>query len=78
MSDTIIHNIKVSYDESHDRVKNFVEYLKNEKRREEMKAYYEEAKRSPHFKMHINDEHNNEFTLECEGDHRCDLRLRGM
>jgi len=78
MSDTTIHNIHVSYDESHERVKNFVKYLKAEERKEEMRAYYEEANHSEDNKIHLNDKLGNEFTLECIDEHRCNLKLRGM
>ena len=78
MSDLVIHNINVSYDESHDRVRDFVKYLKDDDRREEMKAYYDEAHHSHDGKIHLNDKHGNEFTLECDGEHHCNLHLRGM
>ena len=79
MSDIIIHNIRISYDESHERVRNFVKYLQNSERKEEIKAYYEEARHhSKDNKIHLNDKFGNEFTLECNGEHICYLRLRGM
>jgi hypothetical protein len=78
MSDIVIHNINVSYDESHERVRNFVEYLQGEDRKDEMKAYYEEARRSENGKLHLSDKMNNEFTLICQENHICFLRLRGM
>ena len=43
-----------------------------------MKAYYDEALKSPENKIHINDQHGNEFTLICSNGHNCELRLRGM
>ncbi|HNW71563.1 MAG TPA: hypothetical protein PKZ36_02305 [Candidatus Paceibacterota bacterium] len=78
MTDIIIHNIKISYDESHERVRDFVKYLKDEKRKEELKGFYEEIRHSKDNKIHINDIHNNEFTLERVGEHMCTLNLRGM
>jgi hypothetical protein len=79
MSDIIIHNINISYDESHERVRDFVKYLQNEERREEVKAYYDEAyHRSKDNKIHLNDKFGNEFTLECTNEHNCHLGLRGM
>jgi|WetSurMetagenome_2_1015567.scaffolds.fasta_scaffold1432268_1 hypothetical protein len=79
MSDAIIHNIRISYDDSHDRVREFVKYLQDDKRREEVKAYYEEAyHHSKDNKIHLNDKFGNEFTLECPGEHICHLGLRGM
>lgn len=78
MSDLTIHNINISYDESHQRVRDFIDYLKSDKRREEMKAYYEEARHSADDKIHINDKQGNEFTLVCGDEHNCALRLRGM
>ena len=70
--------MRISYDESHERVRNFVDYLKDEKRKEEIKAYYEETKHSKDNKIHLNDKFGNEFTLEKIGEHNCTLRLRGM
>jgi len=78
MSDLIIHNINVSYDESHERVRNFVKYLQSDSRKEEMKAYYDEAKHSSEGKIHLNDKDGNEFTLVYNGGYNCTLRLRGM
>lgn len=76
MKNTIIHEINISYNDSHERVNNFIEHLKSESMREEMKAYYEAAKKNYEQKIHINDKYNNEFTLEYKGDHNCVLRLR--
>ena len=78
MSDTIIHNINISYDESHERVRSFVKYLKADERKQEMKDYYDEAQNASDKKIHINDENGNEFTLICDDNHNCTLRLRGM
>jgi len=78
MSDLIIHNINISYDESHQRVRDFVKYLQGEERKEEMKAYYNEARRSKDGKIHLNDKIGNEFTLICGDNHNCTLRLRGF
>ena len=78
MSDTVIHNINVSYDESHERVKSFVKYLKDEDRKEEMKAYFNQAKHNSDGKMHLADKDGNEFTLVCTEGYNCTLRLRGM
>jgi hypothetical protein len=76
MSDTFIHNIRISYDESDERVRDFVGYLKDEKRKEEMKKYYGEARQNN--KIYINDSFNNEFTLTYVGNYNCSLGLRGM
>jgi hypothetical protein len=78
MSDTVIHNIKVAYDESRAEVRNFANHLKNDKRREEMKIYHDEARHSPDNKINLDDEYGNEFTLICEQEHICSLKLRGM
>jgi len=78
MTDTFIHNIRVSYDEEHERVRNFVAYLKKEESKDEMKAYYEEARRNKDNKIHLNDKLGNEFTLTYIGNYNCKLRLRGM
>ncbi|MEI7810458.1 MAG: hypothetical protein WCI41_02795 [bacterium] len=78
MTDVVFHNIRVSYDESHERVRNFVTYLKDLKRKEEMTAYYDEARGHSDGKIHIDDGKGNEFTLVCRSGHNCELRLRGM
>lgn len=78
MSDQTIHHINISYDESHERIRDFVQYLQGEHMAEEMKAYYEEAKHSPDGKIHLNDRFGNEFTLHYLGGFNCELRLRGM
>ena len=78
MTDIVFHNMRVSYDESHERVRDFVLYLKDEKRKEEMKAYFNEAKRSPDGKLHLADKDGNDFTLVCTEGYNCTLRLRGM
>lgn len=78
MTDTFIHNIRVSYDEEHERVRNFVTYLKKEESKDEMKAYYEEARRNKDNKIHLNDKLGNEFTLTYISNYNCELRLRGM
>ena len=53
MSDIIMHNIRISYDESHERVRNFVKYLQGENQTEELRAYYEEKKRNQDNKIHL-------------------------
>ena len=73
-----MHNMHVSYDESRERVRSFVSYLKDEKHKDEMKEYYEEARKHSDGKIHIEDKHGNEFTLICSSGHNCELRLRGM
>ena len=78
MSDLIVYNINISYDESHERVTNFVKYLQGDERRETMKAYFDEAKRSPENKIHLSDKDGNEFTMICNNGYNCTLRLRGM
>lgn len=78
MTDITMHNLRVSYDETHERVRKFIEYLKSDKRKEELKSYYDEAKNKSDHKIHINDERNNEFTFIYEGNYKCTIRLRGM
>ena len=78
MSDTVINHINVSYDESHQRVRDFIKYLKDEDRKEEMKAYFDEAKRNSDSKLHLSDKNGNDFTLVCTDGYNCTLRLRGM
>ena len=78
MSDLVIHNINISYDESHERVRDFIKYLQDDSRKEELKAYFEEAKRNSDNKMHLSDKNGNEFTLVYNGVYNCTLRLRGM
>jgi hypothetical protein len=78
MSDTVIHNIKISYDESFQEVRDFANYLKSDKRKEEMKTYYQEARRSEGYKIYLSDKDGNEFSLICDLEHICRLELRGM
>ena len=78
MSDLVIHNINVSYDESDERVRNFVKYLKIDARKQEMKDYFEKVKNVKDKKINLNDHFDNEFTLEYNGGYNCTLRLRGM
>ena len=78
MSDIIVHNIRISYDESHERVRDFVKYLEGDEMKEEMKAYYDETQQSEDNKIHLSDKMGNEFTLICGDNHNCTLRLRGM
>jgi len=78
MSDTVVHNIKISYDESDERVRKFVTYLKSASMKEAMKSYYNQSQASSDKKININDEDGNEFTLACNENHICTLRLRGM
>ncbi len=76
MSDTIIHHIKLSYDESDPRVLYFVKHL----RRTEgaLLEYYEKCLKEKDGKIYISDEEGNEFTLICNPGHNCLLTLRGM
>ncbi len=78
MSDLVIHNINVSYDESDERIRNFVKYLKSDIRKEEMKDYFEKVKNTKDKKININDSFDNEFTLEYINGYNCFLKLRGM
>jgi len=77
MTDITIHHISLSYDEAHERVRNFVKYLSDSKRKEELKSYCQEAKHSADRKIHLNDTQENEFTLEYRGNSNYSLRLRG-
>ena len=78
MSDTVINHINVSYDESDERVRNFVKYLKNENRKEEIRNNYQKARQNPEGKLYLSDEAGNEFTLVCTEMYNCTLGLRGM
>ena len=78
MSDIIIHHINVSYDESDERVRSFTRHLKNDKAKDEMEQYYQEALAQKDGKLHISDKDGNEFTLICSAGHNCILTLRGM
>jgi hypothetical protein len=77
MTDKTIHNIRLSYDESDERVRNFVEYLKSEARKDVVKNYYESTMSRPEKLQYINDEFGNEFILTCTNGHNCALKLRG-
>jgi glycosylphosphatidylinositol transamidase (GPIT) subunit GPI8 len=78
MSDLTIHNINISYDESDERVRNFIKYLRSESGKEETKASYQKAREDKDNKVYLSDKTGNEFTMICPSEHNCDLRLRGM
>ena len=78
MSDLVVHNIRLSYDESDERVRNFIKYLKRDEMKEVMKDYYEKVKQNPSNQIYISDKETNEFTLACDHSHNCILGLRGM
>ncbi|MEI8270470.1 MAG: hypothetical protein WCG45_03810 [bacterium] len=79
MSDIIIHNIRISYDETDERVRNFVKYLKSEDRKEELRSYYNKARNEEgDGQIYLSDKSGNEFNLECTGEHICHLNLRGF
>lgn len=78
MTDATIHSIQVSYEEEHEGVKDFLEYLERGKMKEEFKSYCKEAYNSPDFKIHLEDKYGREFTLVCQREHHCILKRRGM
>jgi hypothetical protein len=76
MTDTTIHHVNVAYDETDSRVREFVTYLKNEKRAKEMAGYYGSSKEaSPREKYILAFGH--EFSFSCDDRHICTLKLRG-
>ncbi|MFA6324766.1 MAG: hypothetical protein WCX46_00880 [Candidatus Paceibacterota bacterium] len=78
MSDIVVHHINISYNESDERVRNFVKYLKNEERKDEMSEYFNKVKNSPDGKIYLKDIDGNEFSLFYNGGYNCALNLRGM
>lgn len=78
MSDLIIHHIKVSYDESDERVRSFIKHLQGDKGRDDLEKYYQEALEQKDGKLHVEDTAGNEFTFHCRSGHICSVRLRGM
>ncbi|HEU0085939.1 MAG TPA: hypothetical protein VFQ59_03210 [Candidatus Paceibacterota bacterium] len=78
MSDIIIHHIKLTYDETDERVRDFVKHLKADKEKEDMEQYYLEAMMQKEGKLNIEDMHGNEFTFYCQQGHMCRVGLRGM
>jgi hypothetical protein len=77
MTDTVIHNIRVSYDEDDQRVQQFVKYLKADERKLEMLSYYGSAKESSPKEKYISTE-GNDFSLTISDNGVCHIRLRGM
>ena len=76
MTDTTIHSISVTYDQDDVRVRDFVSYLKSEKRKKEMLGYYGSAKEmNPQEKYVMAFGH--EFSFSCNSNHKCILKLRG-
>jgi len=78
MINTIIHERNISYDETHERVRNFIEHLKEYENAEEFKGFCHEARDSEDGKVHLNDSEDNQFTLEYTGDDHFILRLRNL
>jgi hypothetical protein len=76
MTDTIIHHINISYDETDERVRKFIDYLKSEKRKQEMEGYYGSARASNPAEKYVL-AFGHEFSFVCDGSHRCVLKLRG-
>lgn len=75
MTDVTIHSIRLSYDETDERVRSFVNFLKN--RKEEFISYHNLAKSIfPEEKYIVRG--GDEFSLVCDRNHKCILKLRGM
>lgn len=78
MSDIVIHNIRVSYDETDERVRDFVKYLRGEGRKEELREYHNKALQvKEDNKIYLSDRAGNEFTFKCTREHNCTLGFRG-
>jgi len=78
MSDLIIHHVNISYDESDERVRNFIQYLNSDSRKDLMMFYYKEAMKESSHSLSLNDKDGNDFTLVCSDGFNCTLSLRGM
>lgn len=76
MSDIIIHHFNISYDESDERVVNFVKHLKYAEG--ELEGYYDKTIADKSGKIFVSDKDGNEFALVCNPGHNCALTLRGM
>lgn len=76
MTDTVIHSIRVSYDQTDDRVRKLVSYLKGDDKKNEMMAYYNNAKEIHPDKKYIT-LFGDDFSLTCDSSHKCILKLRG-
>ncbi|HWA31962.1 MAG TPA: hypothetical protein VG694_00710 [Candidatus Paceibacterota bacterium] len=77
MTDTVIHHIRVSYDEDDPRVRSFVAYLKDDSHKDEMLGYYGSAKESHPSEKYVMKE-GNDFSLSISDNGVCHIRLRGM
>lgn len=73
MKEKRIHGINVSYDYENRKVREFVDYLDDESRKEEFKAYCHEARRSEDKNIRLNDRLNNEYNLICRDEYHCTL-----
>lgn len=77
MTDTVVHHIRVAYDEDDDRVRAFVAHLKQEGKKAEMEGYYSSARAAqPGEKFVMVGE--NEFSFSVSDKGVCHIKLRGM
>ncbi len=76
MSDTIIHHINVSYDESDPRVTAFVKQLQHSPPAD-MEACYKKSLSEKGGKFYVSDREGNEFTVVSSEGHNCRIYLRG-
>ncbi|MEJ0001835.1 MAG: hypothetical protein WDN09_01450 [bacterium] len=76
MTEATIHHVRVTYDDSDPRVRDFVAYLKDEKRDAEMRGYYGSAREIFPGEKYIMAA-GNEFSFSCNERHICTLKLRG-
>jgi hypothetical protein len=78
MTNKNIHGFEIEYDENSDIVKSYLEHLEYSLSHDEMKAFIDDAKHSDFKKIHLEDKHENKFTLECKDDEKFLLRKRSI
>ncbi len=75
MTETEVHNINISYDETHFPTCHFIEYLKTREMREKAEEYFDLAKKSFDFKIEIKGNQGYDYDLKYIGDDKYNLSL---
>ena len=76
MTETLVHNINVSYDDSNFTTNHFVAYLKSDSMRNAVHPFFDAARKSFDYKISFKDKQGNEFYLKYLGDKKVNLALK--
>lgn len=77
MTDVILHSIRISYDETNEYVREFVDYLKKFKSKKDILAYYHNSINMPKGEIYKINRAGQDFIFICSNNHSCILKLRG-